>query len=100
VVYFHDLIRTHTNFEGGNCDDSDQLQRSGQVVERHFRRDRAGEIGAPVPPGVDFGTLRSCFAAFNAKPDCKTGLYSIQTDDTSNLPKTTLFRQDIEALLN
>jgi hypothetical protein len=47
---------------------------------------------------VAIGTLTSCMAAFNAKPDFEKVLYSILTDDTANLPKTTLFRQDIEAL--
>lgn len=65
-----------------------------------FGETAPGKLARLYLQEVDFGTLRSCVAAFNAKPDCKTGLYSIQTDDTSNLPKTTLFRQDIEALLN
>jgi hypothetical protein len=47
---------------------------------------------------VASGTLTSCMAEFVAKPDCKKGLYSILTDETANLPKTTLFRYDIEAL--
>jgi hypothetical protein len=44
------------------------------------------------------GTLRSCLAEFDAKPGSKKGLYSILTDDTANLPRVYLFRQDIEAL--
>lgn len=44
------------------------------------------------------GTLRYCLAEFDAKPECKKGLYSVITDDNANLPKTTLFRSDIEAL--
>jgi len=44
------------------------------------------------------GTLRYCLAEFDGKPECKKGLYSVITDDSANLPKTTLFRCDIEEL--
>ena len=43
-------------------------------------------------------TLRGCLVEFDAKPDSKKGLYSILTNETANLPKTTLYRQDIETL--
>ena len=59
-----------------------------------------GKLAHLYQQEVDFGTLRSCVDAFDAKPNCQKGLYSIQTDDSANVPKTTLFRQDIEALLS
>lgn len=65
------------------------------------------EVFGEIAPGklahlcsreVASGTLTSCIVEFVAKPDCKKRLYSILTDDTANLPKTTLFREDIEML--
>ena len=39
-----------------------------------------GKLAHLYQQEVDFGTLRSCVDAFDAKPNCQKGLYSIQTD--------------------
>jgi hypothetical protein len=57
-----------------------------------------GKLAHTHTQQIETGTLRSCIAAFDAKPDSKKVLYSIITDDSAHLAKTTLFRQDIEAL--
>jgi hypothetical protein len=66
--------------------------------KEHIGEIEGGKLARLCSIEVAHGTLRGCLAEFDAKADCKKGLYSILTDDTANLSKTTLFRRDIEAL--